>query len=214
MFREINVSKQDKEGPKRRWYQSDYFDLYIFYIRHGARMDKHADREFVGLQLCYDIRRNQRTLEWKQTGGFSHHAVKKGGDTLDDHGASAALLQKGGVFDAEKVIDRFMRDSPGLPGQVSTFMMKKLTEYAKVNAPAAPAALAAARPAAAPLASAVAAAGSQTDADLAAQGEIEAAYAAEQAAYAAAAAAVAPAVPVHPSDLDITNFGRKPAFKP
>lgn len=138
MFREINVSKQDKYGPKRRWYQSDYFDLYIFYIRHSERMDKHADREFVGMQLCYDIRRNQRTLEWKKELGFSHHAVKKGGDTLDDHGASAALLQKGGVFDAEKVIDRFMKDLPGLPAQVGTFVMKTLAEYAKLNPPAPP----------------------------------------------------------------------------
>ncbi len=135
MFREITISKQAESGPKRRWYQSDYFDLYIFYIRHSERADKHADREFVGLQLCYDIRRNQRTLEWKKADGFSHHAVKKGGDTLSDHGASAALLQKGGTFDAAKVIDRFMTDSGSLPGQVKTFVLKKLTEYAKLNPP-------------------------------------------------------------------------------
>ena len=120
MFREITVSKQAEQGPKRRWYQSAYFDLFIFYYRHGARADSKADREFVGLQLCYDIRRNQRTLEWKKDGGFSHHAVKKGGDTLSDHGASAALLQKGGTFDAAKVIDRFMADSGSLPGQIKT----------------------------------------------------------------------------------------------
>ena len=203
MFREINVSKQDKDGPKRRWYQSDYFDLYIFYIRHSERMDKHADREFVGMQLCYDIRRNQRTLEWKQAAGFLHHAVKKGGDTLSDHGASSALLQQGGVFDAEKVIDRFMQDSHGLPALVGTFVMKKLTEYAKLTAP----------PELAQPASAAAKAGSQVDAQLAAQQEIEAAYAAEQAAYAAAAASVAQAAPARPSDLDISKFGRKPASK-
>ena len=127
MFREITISKPAESGPKRRWYQSDYFDLYVFYIRHSVRADKHADREFVGLQLCYDIRRNQRTLEWKKEGGFSHHAVKKGGDTLSDHGASAALLQKGGTFDAAKVIDRFMADSGSLPGQIKTFVLKQLT---------------------------------------------------------------------------------------
>ncbi len=138
MFREITISKQAEDGPKRRWYQSDYFDLYIFYIRHSERMDKHADREFVGMQLCYDIRRNQRTLEWKKSGGFSPHAVKKGGDTMSDHGSSAALLQKGGTFDAQKVIDRFMQDSGSLPGQVKTFVLKTLAEYAKLNPPAPP----------------------------------------------------------------------------
>ena len=139
MFREINISKQAESGPKRRWYQSDYFDLYIFYVRHSERSDKYADREFVGMQLCYDIRRNQRTLEWKKAEGFSHFAVKKGGgDTLSDHGASAALLQKGGEFDSAKVIDRFMPDSNGLPGIIKTFVLQKLAEYAKLNPPAPP----------------------------------------------------------------------------
>ena len=146
MFREITITKPaDEGGPKRRWYQSDYFDLYIFYFRHSERADKHADREFTGLQLCYDIRRNQRTLEWKKGSGFSHLAVSKGGnDTLSDHGASAALMQQGGQFEADKVVDRFMQDAPALPGQVRNFVLQKLAEYATlhpavVSAPAAPA---------------------------------------------------------------------------
>ena len=138
MFREITISKKSEGGPKRRWYQSDYFDLYIFYLRHSERMDKHADREFVGMQLCYDIRRNQRTLEWKKEEGFSHHAVQKGGDTMSDHGSSAALLQKGGTFDSQKVIDLFMRDSGSLPGQIKIFVLKQLTEYARLNPPLPP----------------------------------------------------------------------------
>ena len=133
MFREITVSKQANDGPKRRWYQSDYFDLYVFYIRHSVRADVRADREFVGMQLCYDIRRKQRTLEWKKDGGFSHHRVVKGGDTLDDHGASAALLQQGGEFDANTVVDRFMRDSTTLPPIIRAFVLQKLTEYAQPN---------------------------------------------------------------------------------
>ena len=176
MFREINVSKQAESGPKRRWYQSDYFDLYVFYIRHSERADKYADREFVGMQLCYDIRHNQRTLEWKKDDGFSHHAVSKGGgDTLSDHGASSALLRKGGIFDSAKVIDRFMQDSSTLPGLVKTFVLKRLAEYAKMSAPPPPTAdeLAAA-------------------AQIAAQVEAEAAaYAAEQEAVLAAKRSVA-----------------------
>ncbi len=132
MFREINISKEPAAGePKRRWYQSEYFDLYIFYFRYSERADKHADREFVGMQLCYDIRRNQRTLEWKKETGFSHLAVKKGdGDTLSDHGASASLMHQGGEFESSKVIDHFMKESPSLPGQVRNFVLHKLAEYA------------------------------------------------------------------------------------
>ena len=132
MFREITVSKQANEGPKRRWYQSEYFDLFIFYFRHSERADVKADREFVGMQLCYDIRRKQRTLEWKKDGGFSHHRVVKGGDTMADHGASAALLEQGGDFDAYSVVDRFMRESSGsLPPIIRQFVLQKLAEYAQ-----------------------------------------------------------------------------------
>ena len=132
MFREITVSKQANEGPKRRWYQSEYFDLFIFYFRHSERADVKADREFVGMQLCYDIRRKQRTLEWKKDGGFTHHRVVKGGDTMADHGASAALLEQGGDFDANIVVDRFMRESSGtLPPIIRQFVLQKLAEYAQ-----------------------------------------------------------------------------------
>ena len=139
MFREIKVSKQADVGPKRRWYQSDYFDLFIFYFRHSQRADVKADRELVGMQLCYDIRRKQRTLEWKKGGGFSHHRVAKGGgDTMSDHGASAALLEQGGAFDANAVIDRFMQESSTLPPIIRQFVMQKLADYA-ADHPAAPA---------------------------------------------------------------------------
>ena len=68
MFREITVSKQADDGPKRRWYQSDYFDLFVFYYRHSERADVKADREFVGMQLCYDIRRARYGDSRKRTG--------------------------------------------------------------------------------------------------------------------------------------------------
>lgn len=133
MFREITVSKQAAVGPKRRWYQSDYFDLFVFYFRHSERADVKADREFVGMQLCYDIRRRQRTLEWKKEGGFSHHRVVKGDDTMADHGASASLLEQGGEFDANTVVDRFVRESTTLPPIVRTFVLQKLSEYAQAS---------------------------------------------------------------------------------
>ena len=194
MFREINVSKQAESGPKRRWYQSDFFDLYVFYVRHSERADKYADREFVGMQLCYDIRHNQRTLEWKKEDGFSHHAVSKGGgDTLSDHGASSALLRKGGTFDSAKVIDRFMQDSSTLPGLVKTFVLKRLAEYAKMSAPPPPTSdeLAAA-------------------AQIAAQVEAEAAaYAAEQEAVLAAKRSVAGGS-IRAAPLSMRTWGPRP----
>ena len=132
MFREINISKQGEgtvESPKKRWYQSDYFDLFLWYVKHDDRTDAKAEREFVAMQLCYDIRRNQRALGWKKDGGFKHHRVSKDGDTLADYGASAALLVDGGEFDVLKVMQRFRTESKPLPLLLRQFVLAKFKEY-------------------------------------------------------------------------------------
>ena len=119
MFREINISKEPAEGePKRRWYQSDYFDLFIFYFRHSVRADRKADREFVGMQLCYDIRRKQRTLEWKKEGGFSHHRVVKGGDTMALSDGHVKFIVSKAQYDnfCDGATSSPARRNPSLPG--------------------------------------------------------------------------------------------------
>jgi hypothetical protein len=130
VFREINVTKQIAGAPKRRWYQSDYFDLYVWYIKHDERKDASANREFVGFQLCYDIRRNQRALAWKKDQGFTHTRVSGSGDTMSDRGASASLMMDGGEFDHAAVLDKFMAVAPSLPSVVRRLVMGKLVDYA------------------------------------------------------------------------------------
>ena len=138
MFREINISKQAGDGktaPKRRWYQSDYFDLFLWYLKHDDKTDSSANREFVAMQLCYDIRRNQRALGWKKETGFHHNKVSKDGDTLSDGGSSAAILVDGGAFDVDRVLKRFLDESKPLPLVVRKFVLSKLVEFGKEQTP-------------------------------------------------------------------------------
>lgn len=136
MFREIRVTKQPGDGRKRRWYQSDYFDLFVWYVKHDAERAPDRRREFVGMQLCYDITSRQRTLEWHKTRGFVHHRVDKASDSLTDHGAAAAELIAGGRFDAEVVVPRFMKEAGSLPPLVRDFVIDKLVLYAREQQPA------------------------------------------------------------------------------
>ena len=79
MMREIRSVKQDKPGFTRRWFQSDYFDLFTFQDDTGA---------FTGFQLCYDVERNERAFSWSAANGFFHDGV----DDAADLAATDALL--------------------------------------------------------------------------------------------------------------------------
>lgn len=131
MFREIKVSRQPEDGRRRRWYQSDYFDLFVWYIKHEDRRDPRERREFVTMQLCYDTGGRQRALEWSKARGFRHHRVDKASDSLSDHGAGAAELVAGGDFDSERVLPRFMQDAAALPPIVRDFVLERLAVYAR-----------------------------------------------------------------------------------
>ncbi len=131
MFREIKLSKQPDDGRKKRWYQSEYFDLFVWYIKHEELRDPKQRREFVTMQLCYDTSGRQRALEWSKARGFLHHRVDKASDSLSDHGAGSAGLVAGGQFDVDRVLPRFMQDAGNLPPIVREFVLECLALYAQ-----------------------------------------------------------------------------------
>ena len=124
MLREIKNVKQKDEQLTRRWFQSDYFDLFIWSGDDGAI------RTF---QLCYDLRRRERALTWKEGLGFFHDGVDDGESEgpAGSHNASGLLTEGSrGPFDAEKVNPRFMRESADMPIELRGFVLGKLHEYA------------------------------------------------------------------------------------
>ena len=65
MLREVLVVEQNNPTLKRRWFESDYFDLFIWQDPGGA---------FVRFQLCYDVELNERALVWSDPEGFNGYA--------------------------------------------------------------------------------------------------------------------------------------------
>jgi hypothetical protein len=123
MLREIKNVKQTDPQLTRRWFQSDYFDLFIWF--DGG----HVVRSF---QLCYDLRRRERALTWKDGLGYFHDGVDDG-ESEGPAGNNATGLLTGasrGPFDAEKVNSRFMRESGDMPMELRSFVLGKLHEYA------------------------------------------------------------------------------------
>src|SRR5438552_3435669 len=61
MLREVLIVEQNNPALKRRWFESDYFDLFIWQDAGGA---------FVRFQLCYDVELNERALLRSVPEGF------------------------------------------------------------------------------------------------------------------------------------------------
>src|SRR6266853_692400 len=116
MLREVLIVEQDNLTLKRRWFESDYFDLFIWQGAGGA---------FVRFQLCYDVDLNERALVWSDTEGFYHDGVDHGDGTAGGLG-QAPILVRDGKFDSGSVVPRFEREAAQMPADVRDFVLAEM----------------------------------------------------------------------------------------
>ncbi len=119
MLREVLIVEQNDPALKRRWFESDYFDLFIWQDAGGA---------FVRFQLCYDVELNERALVWSDTEGFYHDGVDHGG-SMDGGVGEAPILVRDGKFDSGTVVPRFEREAAEIPADVRDFVLAKMRAH-------------------------------------------------------------------------------------
>jgi len=118
-LREITVVRQADPAVVKRWFESDFFDLYLW----------QRDGVIFHMQLCYNRNRaDESAISWKQGLGMFHDGVEA------RHRSETPLLEAGGGFDAERVNARFLRESTGLPIELRKFVLARLHEFA-LNGP-------------------------------------------------------------------------------
>ena len=118
MLREIEAVMQDNPSLRRRWFQSDYFDLFTWQDAGGT---------FTCFQLCYDVERNERALVWSKEHGFYHDGVEHA-----DRGLSrpaSAILIEDGKLDSGTVVPRFQSESAQIAPEVRELVLSKIREY-------------------------------------------------------------------------------------
>lgn len=124
MLKEISGVRQDDPKVIRRWFQDDYFDLFVWQSR-GARI--------TGFQLCYDIPGLQRVLSWHERSGFSHDRIDTGEATPERN--MTPILVADGRPPIEEVLANFTRRSPAVDPDVREFISRKLQEYQAMPEP-------------------------------------------------------------------------------
>ena len=104
MLKEIRNVRQERRGGRRRWFESEGFELVVWLDGAGA---------CEGFQMCYDLGRGECALTWRPGSGFAHHQVDQG----DDHeggGKKSPILVPDGVVPWPEITRLFSERGAGL----------------------------------------------------------------------------------------------------
>ena len=118
MLREIGSGRQDGNRGVRRWFQDEYFDLYLWHDASGA---------LIGLQLCYDRNRKEGAITWDIRSGFGHDQVDDG--ERGPYSTMTPILRADGAPPYFRIYDRFLAACAQCPNAVRDFVIDRLREY-------------------------------------------------------------------------------------
>ena len=119
MLREISAVLQDQPGLRRRWFQDDYFDLFVWLT---------PDHVLRAFQLAYQRTLDERVLEWSSESGFVHSIVDSGEEVANLN--RTPLLVRGGACPVRRIAREFERRSEDLGAPLRDAILTKL-RYAR-----------------------------------------------------------------------------------
>lgn len=98
MLREFAQLKQESAPGKRRWFESDGFDLIVWLDAADA---------ISGFQICYDFGSGDHAFTWREGAGWSHDLIDTG-DASPLKNQTPILLPDGAVpwLDLRRVFEQ------------------------------------------------------------------------------------------------------------
>jgi hypothetical protein len=117
MLREITAVRQDEPDSIRRWFQDDYFDLFLWVTPQG---------KVSAFQVAYERTRDERVLSWSQMRGFVHSRVDSGENGSFD--SRTPLLIADDCCPIRVVYREFERRSATLESSLRAFLIDKLKQ--------------------------------------------------------------------------------------
>lgn len=120
MLVEYHLTQQTSEQAYRRWYQDEYFDLFVW---------QDESEKITSFQLCYDRSGEERVLVWDNERGFEHYQIDDGEFSPCKNMAPVFLSPTS--FSRSEVIPQFDRASIMIIPAISQFIMQKLVEYSR-----------------------------------------------------------------------------------
>jgi hypothetical protein len=120
MMFEVQEVRQPPGEGRRRWFTSLAMDLFVWYGEED---------EPVGFQLSYDKGTNERSLSWRRSSGYRHHAVDDGEATPSARYKETPLLKSDGIPDTARLTNLLMDLGAALPQDIAHFVIARVREY-------------------------------------------------------------------------------------
>lgn len=115
VLREIKNVRQERGGGRRRWFESDGFDLVVWFD---------ACDEIAGFQICYDLGRGEHALTWRPGAGFVHSEVD--GGERDPFSNLTPILVRDGEVPWPQIVRQFDTRSESLEPGLRGFVREQL----------------------------------------------------------------------------------------
>jgi hypothetical protein len=119
MLREIAGVRQDHPDLQRRWFQDDYFDLFVWSELGG---------EIMAFQLSYDRSGRERMLGWHRDKGYMHRRVDSG-EVWPNANQTPLLVAGAGRFPKQRVVAELDARGQALDPQVRLVVRDKAVAY-------------------------------------------------------------------------------------
>jgi hypothetical protein len=120
-MREIGPVRQDSERGFRRWFQDEYFDVYVWQDAGGKP---------IAFQLCYERGRTEGAISWSESAGFAHARVDAG--SKQARHAMSPILRPDGIPPYFRIYHRLLVAAADWDPALSTFVLDRLREYRAV----------------------------------------------------------------------------------
>lgn len=117
-MREIGPLRQDGARGRRRWFQDDYFDLFVWQDE-GERP--------VAFELCYDRKAIEGAITWSEAKGFAHARVDAGEQS--PFVSMTPLHRAGGTLPYFRIYHRFVAATERWQPELRAFLLERLREY-------------------------------------------------------------------------------------
>lgn len=117
MLRELAGVRQDNPRLSRRWFQDEFFDLFVWTGTGG---------QVTAFQLCYDRLRRERVLAWSEAGGFIHRRIDDGEHTPIKN--MAPIMVVDGAFPSARIAAEFENRATALEQDLRHFVRARIRE--------------------------------------------------------------------------------------
>jgi hypothetical protein len=115
-FHEYRYVRTIPGEPQLRWFQSDYFQLFIWSENNSP----------IAFRLCYNRGYRERAITWEKATGHIRHDAVDDGESIESYPRSPILIAQRHAIPAG-VIERFQRTPGEVPFEIRQLVIEQLT---------------------------------------------------------------------------------------